>query len=130
MSRLGLEAYARIKYGLREYDHPSTRTKEHPMTDNLTNDQLTQWDHDHFFHPSTHLGQFARKEIGNRIIKAANGVHITDREGRSSLDAFAGLYCVNAGYGRTEISDAISLYQHHSWSEQKLQEVENFRWQK
>lgn len=78
------------------------------MTTTLTNDQLTQWDHDHFFHPSTHLAQFARREMGNRIIKSANGVHITDREGRSSLDAFAGLYCVNVGYGRTEISDAIA----------------------
>jgi L-2,4-diaminobutyrate transaminase len=78
----------------------------------LTNDQLSQWDHDHFFHPSTHLGQFARRELGNRIIKGANGVHITDREGRSSLDAFAGLYCVNVGYGRTEIADAIAEQAH------------------
>ena len=78
------------------------------MSKEQINDQLTQWDHDHFFHPSTHLGQFARREMGNRIINTANGVHITDREGRSSLDAFAGLYCVNVGYGRTEISDAIA----------------------
>ena len=78
------------------------------MTNTLTNDQLTQWDHDHFFHPSTHLAQFARREMGNRIIQGAKGVHITDREGRSSLDAFAGLYCVNVGYGRTEIADAIA----------------------
>ena len=78
------------------------------MNKSMINDQLTQWDHDHFFHPSTHLAQFARKELGNRIIKGANGVHITDREGRTSLDAFAGLYCVNVGYGRTEISDAIA----------------------
>ncbi len=28
--------------------------------------------------------------------------------GRRSLDAFAGLYCVNVGYGRTEIADAIA----------------------
>ncbi|MGB7318946.1 MAG: aspartate aminotransferase family protein [Planktotalea sp.] len=78
------------------------------MSTERTNDQLSQWDHDHFFHPSTHLGQFARREMGNRIIKGANGVHITDREGRTSLDAFAGLYCVNVGYGRSEISDAIA----------------------
>lgn len=74
----------------------------------LTNDQLTQWDHEHFFHPSTHLGQFARREIGNRIITSASGVRITDREGRSSLDGFAGLYCVNVGYGRPEIAEAIA----------------------
>src|SRR6056297_3863423 len=78
------------------------------MSNMLTNDQLTKWDHDHFFHPSTHLGQFARREMGNRIITRAEGVRITDREGRSSLDAFAGLYCVNVGYGRTEIADAIA----------------------
>jgi len=78
------------------------------MSAKLTNDQLTQWDHEHFFHPSTHLGQFARRELGNRIIKNAEGVYITDREGRKSLDAFAGLYCVNVGYGRSEIADAIA----------------------
>ncbi|MEN8892877.1 aspartate aminotransferase family protein [Planktotalea arctica] len=82
------------------------------MNKALSNDQLTQWDHDHFFHPSTHLGQFARREMGNRIITGANGVHITDREGRRSLDAFAGLYCVNVGYGRTEIADAIAAQAH------------------
>ena len=82
------------------------------MNKPLTNDVLTQWDHDHFFHPSTHLGQFARKEMGNRIIQTAKGVHITDREGRIHLDAFAGLYCVNVGYGRTEIAEAIAAQAH------------------
>ncbi|PKP67207.1 MAG: hypothetical protein CVT86_02175, partial [Alphaproteobacteria bacterium HGW-Alphaproteobacteria-8] len=36
------------------------------------------------------------------------GVHIEDRDGNRFLDAFAGLYCVNVGYGRTEIADAIA----------------------
>ena len=82
------------------------------MNKQLTNDQLSQWDHDHFFHPSTHLAQFARRKMGNRIITGAEGVHITDREGRTSLDAFAGLYCVNVGYGRTEIAEAIAAQAH------------------
>lgn len=82
------------------------------MSEQLRDDQLTQWDHDHFFHPSTHLAQFARRDMGNRIIRTADGVHITDREGRSSLDAFAGLYCVNVGYGRSEIADAIAAQAH------------------
>ena len=33
----------------------------------LRNDQLDQWDRSAFFHPSTHLGQFARGEMPNRI---------------------------------------------------------------
>ena len=74
----------------------------------LTNDQLAQWDRESFFHPSTHLAQFARGDAAQRIITGGEGVFIEDRDGRKMLDAFAGLYCVNVGYGRTEISDAIA----------------------
>ncbi len=74
----------------------------------LTNDQLSQWDRESFFHPSTHLAQFARGDAPNRIITGGEGVFIEDRDGRKLLDAFAGLYCVNVGYGRTEISEAIA----------------------
>ena len=74
----------------------------------IRNDQLDQWDRAHFFHPSTHLGQFARGEMPNRIITGGQGVYITDRDGTRLLDAFAGLYCVNVGYGRPEIAEAIA----------------------
>ena len=74
----------------------------------LKNDQLEQWDRDNFFHPSTHLAQHARGESTNRIIKTAKGVYIEDRDGNKMLDAFAGLYCVNVGYGRPEIAEAIA----------------------
>jgi L-2,4-diaminobutyrate transaminase len=78
----------------------------------LRNDQLDQWDRAHFFHPSTHLGQFARGEAPNRIIAGGEGVYIRDRDGNRLLDGFAGLYCVNVGYGRKEIAEAISKQAH------------------
>ncbi|MCG6885137.1 MAG: aspartate aminotransferase family protein [Silicimonas sp.] len=74
----------------------------------LKNDQLDTWDRENFFHPSTHLAQHARGESPNRIVTGAQGVHIEDRDGNRFLDAFAGLYCVNVGYGRSEIADAIA----------------------
>lgn len=74
----------------------------------LTNDELSRWDRESLFHPSTNLGQFARGEGAQRIIQGAEGVHIIDRDGNRLLDGFAGLYCVNVGYGRTEIADAIA----------------------
>ncbi len=74
----------------------------------LTNDQLDKWDRESFFHPSTHLAQHARGESPNRIVTGGKGVFIEDRDGNKLLDAFAGLYCVNVGYGRTEISEAIA----------------------
>ena len=70
--------------------------------------ELTAWDRDHLFHPSTPMGAHARGETPNRIIASGEGVYITDTSGRRSLDAFGGLYCVNVGYGRREIADAIS----------------------
>jgi L-2,4-diaminobutyrate transaminase len=74
----------------------------------LKNDQLDQWDRDFFFHPSTHLAQHARGISPNRIVTGGSGAYIEDRDGRRLLDAFAGLYCVNVGYGRREIADAIA----------------------
>ncbi|WP_417472717.1 aspartate aminotransferase family protein [Leisingera sp.] len=74
----------------------------------LKNDQLDQWDRDNFFHPSTHLAQHARGESPARVIQTAQGAHIEDRDGNRLLDAFAGLYCVNVGYGRQEIAEAIA----------------------
>jgi L-2,4-diaminobutyrate transaminase len=73
-----------------------------------TDNELDAWDRDHFFHPSTHMGQHARGETPNRIITGGEGVYIVDRDGKRSLDAFAGLYCVNVGYGRKSITDAIA----------------------
>ncbi|AZV78369.1 aspartate aminotransferase family protein [Parasedimentitalea marina] len=78
----------------------------------LTNDQLAQWDRENFFHPSTHLAQHARGETPTRVIKSGEGVYIVDRDDRKMLDAFAGLYCVNVGYGRSEIAEAISKQAH------------------
>jgi L-2,4-diaminobutyrate transaminase len=78
----------------------------------LSNDQLDAWDRQSFFHPSTHLGQHARGEASGRIFTGGSGVYVEDRNGNRLLDAFAGLYCVNVGYGRSEIADAIAEQAH------------------
>ena len=78
----------------------------------LKNDQLAEWDRQNFFHPSTHLAQHARGDAPSRIITEGEGVYIIDRDGKKYLDGFAGLYCVNVGYGRKEIADAISKQAH------------------
>jgi L-2,4-diaminobutyrate transaminase len=74
----------------------------------LHNDKLEQWDRENFFHPSTHLAEFARGNVPQRVITGGSGSHIEDRDGNRMLDAFAGLYCVNVGYGQTQISEAIA----------------------
>ena len=75
-------------------------------------DQLEAWDREHFFHPSTHMAQHARGDSPARVVTGGEGVFIVDRDGKRSLDGFAGLYCVNVGYGRTEIAEAIAEQAH------------------
>jgi L-2,4-diaminobutyrate transaminase len=70
--------------------------------------ELETLDREHLFHPSTHIGKHARGESPERVIAGGKGIYIVDDAGRESLDAFAGLYCVNVGYGRTEIAEAIA----------------------
>ena len=41
------------------------------------------------------------------IITSGNGVHVTDAEGREWIDVNGGYMCVNIGYGRTELADAM-----------------------
>lgn len=43
---------------------------------------------------------------GSRIITHAEGCTIHDAEGNAILDGMAGLWCVNAGYGREELARA------------------------
>ena len=72
------------------------------------NDELAAWDRDCLLHPTTHTAKHARGDVPGRIVTGGEGVHVIDRDGNRLLDAFAALYCVNAGYGRAEIADAIA----------------------
>jgi len=64
-------------------------------------------------HPFTNLADFAEGRLGDpTIVESGQGVRITDSTGRTYIDGFAGLYCVNIGYGRTEVAEAISRQAH------------------
>jgi L-2,4-diaminobutyrate transaminase len=70
---------------------------------------LAEMDRNAVMHPMTDLKRYAHGEIaGPRIIESGSGSHFFDRDGRRFLDGFGGLYCVNIGYGRAEVADAIA----------------------
>jgi L-2,4-diaminobutyrate transaminase len=74
-----------------------------------SNQALAEIDQRTVFHPLTELKRYASGEAGPpRIIETASGVYLTDREGRRYIDGFGGLYCVNIGYGRPEMAEAIA----------------------
>ncbi|KQU76149.1 aminotransferase [Aminobacter sp. DSM 101952] len=66
--------------------------------------QLQQIDAAHHLHPFTDHKEL--RDIGSRMITRAEGPFIYDSEGTELLDGMAGLWCVNVGYGRTELAEA------------------------
>ena len=71
----------------------------------LTN-SLVELDRQHLVHPvSSFRGHEAR---GVRVLRSAKGATVTDAEGRELIDGFAGLWCVNAGYGHESIVEAAA----------------------
>ena len=60
----------------------------------------------HLWHPMGHPGD-AQKHAPT-IISSASGCTIEDIDGHKAIDAVAGLWCVNIGYGRQEMADAIA----------------------
>ncbi|MBO6557886.1 MAG: aspartate aminotransferase family protein [Pseudomonadales bacterium] len=73
---------------------------------NYTTEQLQDLDRKHYLHPFTDYKKL--KEEGSRIITRADGVYLWDSEGKQYLDGMAGLWCVNVGYGRDEIVEAVT----------------------
>lgn len=67
---------------------------------------LAALDRAHVFHPFTSIAE--QREREPRVWVEGKGVWIRDAEGREYLDAMAGLWCVNAGYGREEIASAMA----------------------
>ena len=71
---------------------------------NFSTEQLQTIDSAHHLHPFTDHDELRAQ--GVRVVTRADGNYIFDSEGNGILDAMAGLWCVNAGYGREELARA------------------------
>ena len=59
----------------------------------------------HHLHPFTDTKQLNAQKT--RVITRGEGVYVYEADGAKLLDAMSGLWCVNVGYGRTRIADAV-----------------------
>jgi beta-alanine--pyruvate transaminase len=66
---------------------------------------LSRSDMEAFWLPFTPNRQFKSKP---RVLSRAKGMYYWTPDGRQILDGVAGLWCVNAGHGRTEIAQAVA----------------------
>lgn len=65
---------------------------------------LTKLDSRYLIHPVSNFREHQKK--GVKILQSGNGVWLTTADGEAYLDAFAGLWCVNVGYGQQRVVDA------------------------
>lgn len=65
---------------------------------------LVELDRAHLIHPV--VSYRSHEATGVRVLKSAKGATVTDATGHTLLDGFAGLWCVNAGYGQDSIVEA------------------------
>ena len=73
------------------------------LSNSRSTKELQNIDLNHHFHPFTSTSDI---KDGARIIKEGKGIYLWDSEGKKYLDAMAGLWCVNIGYGRDELANA------------------------
>ena len=66
---------------------------------------IQKLDSAHYLHPFTDFKDLNEK--GARVMVRGDGIYIWDSEGKKILDGMSGLWCVNVGYGRTSISEAV-----------------------
>ena len=66
---------------------------------------IQKMDSAHYLHPFTDFQDLASK--GARVMVRGDGVYLWDSQGKKIVDGMSGLWCVNVGYGRTSISQAV-----------------------
>ncbi len=72
----------------------------------MTERDVEEIDRNSLLHPFTSIA--GHLERGPLVMTEGRGIRVRDREGREYLDAMAGLWCVNIGYGREELARAIA----------------------
>ncbi|NPC58176.1 aminotransferase class III-fold pyridoxal phosphate-dependent enzyme [Caenimonas sp. S4] len=91
-------------------------------------DEVIARDRESVLHPFVNLFAYAHGQAESTVVDSGKGSRIRDAAGREYLDGFAGLYCVNIGYGRTEVAEAISRQAHklafaHSYAGQTTEQL-------
>ncbi|MEM7535436.1 MAG: aminotransferase [Chloroflexota bacterium] len=80
---------------------------------------IADMDRNSLMHPFTHIA--SHLDTGPKVMQKSNGIYVTDNQSKEYIDGISGLWCVNAGWGRHEIIDAITEQAHqmayyHSFS--------------
>ena len=72
----------------------------------MLSNSIVEQDRAHLIHPVASWR--GHEQTGVRLLASARGATVTDAEGHTLIDGFAGLWCVNAGYGQESVVEAAA----------------------
>jgi putrescine---pyruvate transaminase len=72
----------------------------------MLSNSLIELDRAHLVHPVSSYR--SHEKAGVRVLRSGSGAMVTDMTGHQLVDGFAGLWCVNAGYGHESIVEAAA----------------------
>ena len=72
----------------------------------MDNTNWKNWDNDHFMHPWEGMDDLGQNE--RAFIEKSDGIYVTNDAGDKLIDGPAGMWCVQVGYGREEIAEAMA----------------------
>jgi adenosylmethionine-8-amino-7-oxononanoate aminotransferase len=67
---------------------------------------IRHWDNQHFLHPWEGMADIGENQ--RTFAESGQGIYVTNEAGERFIDGPAGMWCVQLGYGNTEIADAMA----------------------
>ncbi len=69
-------------------------------------DAMKRWDNENFVHPWEGLGAIGQND--RTFVEGGEGVYVVNERGERLIDGPGGMWCVQIGYGRAEMADAMA----------------------
>jgi len=76
------------------------------MTNQPSAEELRDWDRAHHIHPWVAMDAWRGYDLP--VMAQADGIYLWDNQGRRYIDGPGGMWCVQIGYGRREMAEAIA----------------------
>jgi adenosylmethionine-8-amino-7-oxononanoate aminotransferase len=80
--------------------------KKAALTNTPSDEDLATWDREHNLQPWAEVTSW--QEADMMPVKSAKGIHIWNGDGKRFIDGPGGMWCMQIGYGRDEMAEAIA----------------------
>jgi adenosylmethionine-8-amino-7-oxononanoate aminotransferase len=95
---------------MNEYIVIDGETKGELKMSSIRNDfsKCREWDKRNVFHPWEGMERFGDDRDDRNFVETADGIYVFDEHGNKVIDGPAGMWCMQLGYGRVDLAEAMA----------------------